>query len=293
MNNMKKTLRKLSSPSRVVSVISLIFTFFGLYAIIQFVSTRIEIININEISGLLIAIGLISILIIIIQSLSQQIYSTCWPEKRILCDIGVSGSLYSFENLLDDNCKKIVLVGQNIRTVLSDSKFKERIIKLIKKNDKLEVLFIGTTYEGMKAISPECAEHFDETLRDLKYIYESIGDECSSQLKVCFHPSATSLSVLFRDPDPISDNVDRAILVMTPKWARDADPQNRLYCVIERWEYPNLFKRIYGHISAMTQSDSQSLSEICRVIKNEINTGQKKDKNKIKPILDEFIGRKV
>jgi hypothetical protein len=56
------------------------------------------------------------------------------------------------------------------------------------------------------------------------------------------------------------------------KWpsGRDADPKNRHYCVIERWEYRDIFNRVSGHRVAMIQADSLRLGDMSRIIKEDI-----------------------
>lgn len=284
---MKRLLRRLSSSTRPPffspALFSTVLALAALYGTIMIAVKKFPNIDPSKTEGLVLIAGLLVVLLVVLQSVGNGLYGLIWPEKRIESNLGVSGSRYSFEHLLDDKSEEIFIIGQNLRTLMSTTGFKERIKQLLQKNKGLKIWFIGATYEGMKAISTECAEHFSDTLKDFKELYEDLGDN-AAELRVRFHPSAISLSCMIRDPN----NDDRGILVMTPKWARDAEPANRQYCVIEKWEYRDLFNKVAGHRVAMTQADSQRLKDICTVIKKEIDSGLKTDTQNITPVLEYF-----
>ncbi len=210
------------------------------------------------------------------------------PERRSVCGLGVSGTPYSWEHLLDDKCEEIILVGQNLRTQLGPTEFRKRIVDILEANDKTQVYFIGTLYECMKVLTHECAKHFDDTLRDLRKLYESLKDkESRDRLHVRFHRSACMLSALIVDPSI----TERAILVIWPKWGLDAEPGNRLYVVFRKSEHPDEFGKIAGHVPRMLQldEDARTLSGICKDIKKEIEEGRKIETDGILPTLEWFI----
>jgi len=280
---MKRLLRRLSSRTRQISFVAMILALCAMYGTIMIAFEKFPNIDPSKNEDRVVLVGLMAVFIIVLQSVGNALYGVLWPEKRIVSDLGVSGSRYSFEHLLDEKSHEIFIIGQNLRTLMSTQGFKARIKMLIQKNKELKIWFIGATYNGMKEISKECAEHFDNTLKDFKEIYEELGEK-ADKLYVRFHPSAISLSCIIRDPD----DDKRGILVMTPKWARDADPANRHYCVIEKWEYRELFNRVAGHRIAMVQTDSQRLKDICSVIDKEIDSGMKGNTYNIKSVLQYF-----
>lgn len=262
---MKRFFRKLSISTKTTSIFSAILGLAGLYVMFSVVVNRYATFDISKTEDQVLVIGFLAVLLVLLRSLGQAIYGICWPEKRIVSDLGVAGSRYSFESILDSRASEIFIIGQNLRTLMSTTGFKEKVEELIRNPNGPYIWFIGSTWDGMKAISSECAQHFLDTLGDFRDLYESSGDQVD-RLRVRFHPSAISLSCIIRDPD---DN-KRGIAVMTPKWARDADPANRHYCVIERWEHRDIFNRVSGHRVAMTQADSLRLKDMSKIIKKDI-----------------------
>jgi len=265
---MKRFFRKLSNPTRTTSLISAVLTVFGLHVTLMVAFDRYANFDITKAEDQLFLVGFAVVLLVLFQSLGHAIYGFFWHEKRIVSDLGVSGSKYSFEKILDSKAKEIFVIGQNLRTLMSSPGFKEKIKELIDAPNGPIIWFIGSSWDGMKAISPECAHHFLDTLGDFRELYEYLGDQ-NDKLLVRFHPSAISLSCIIKDPD----NDKRGLLVMGPKWARDADPANRHFCVVERWEHRDIFNRVAGHRIAMTQADSLRLKDMSISIKRDIDDG--------------------
>ena len=265
---MKRFLSKLSSSTRIISLFSALLSLTGLYVTIGVAVNKYSGLDISRTEDQVLLVGFVAVILVLILSLGQSFYSIYWPEKRIVSDLDVSGSRYSFESILESKASEIFIIGQNLRTLMGTQGFKKKIETLLNNIEGPRIWFIGATWDGMKAISPECAYHFLETIGDFKDLYELSGNQ-TDRLRVRFHPSAISLSCIIRDPE----NDKRGILVMTPKWSRDADPRNRHYCVIERWEYKDIFNRVSGHRDAMTQADSLRLRDMSQIIIKDIANG--------------------
>lgn len=80
-------------------------------------------------------------------------------------------------------------------------------------------------------------------------------------------------------------------MVFTPKWARDTEPGNRIYCVIERWENEELFNRVYGSIPAMLQRDSLSLQQMRQRLNQDATQPERyrESASKVNPDLSDRI----
>jgi len=110
----------------------------------------------------------------------------------------------------------------------------------------------------MTAVSAAAANHFIESIKLLRRFYLSLNSSQKRCIRIHFHPGAAALSAQVRDPQ----DSERAALVFTPKWSTDTEPENRLYCVLERRKHKPLFDKLYGAIPGMTQG-SVDLKKMC------------------------------
>jgi pyrimidine deaminase RibD-like protein len=179
-------------------------------------------------------------------------------ERSILSGLGQRGSSYEFTAFADNKTKELYLVAQNLRTLLHRPDFLPHVKSLLAQGTR--VTLVLTTFEAMSAINPVGAIHLRESVRNLRDFYFSLRSEKRRKLlRVHFHPAASSLSVQVRDPGIEG----RALLVFAPKWATDTEPENRLYCVLDRGQHKDQFDKLYGSIPSMTQIDSLSLKQMC------------------------------
>lgn len=180
-------------------------------------------------------------------------------EARLIpCGLGQRGSPQDFRNFADRTTREWILVAQNLRNLLSRSNFLPHVRRLLASGATIKLVL--ATPEIMKAIGPKPLRHLVQSVNDLKKFYFSLSSPRQKRrLKVYFNEGAISLSVQVRDPD----NPARALLVFTPKWATDIEPENRLYCVLDGRHHKILFDKLYGPIPGMMQSDSRNLRQMC------------------------------
>ncbi len=234
-------------------------------------------------------IGFFCLIITSFASLCRSLQMMIRPEKRIVSYLGNGSPTYSIKKIMDVKFKKLYIIGQNLLTITSSSEFHDRLKKRFEKaktDNDLHVYLIGATYDGMKVIGSECAQDFQETLKNIKFLYDQIP-EASKRLSVCFHPSAISLSAIVRDPQERS----RGLAIFTVKWAKDNNPDDRLQCVVEKAEHPDLFGKIAGHLRAMTEGYSMKLSDISSEIEKDIKLKKIVASKGIEEILTYFINR--
>lgn len=177
--------------------------------------------------------------------------------RLIACGVGQRGSPYEFKNFADRSAREWILVAQNLQTLLPRRDFLPHVRKLLDGGTTIKVVL--TTPEVMKALGNDAFRHFESSVNVFKKFYLSLDARKRKRLSIYFNASAASLSVQVRDPnDPA-----RALLVFTPKWAIDLEPENRLYFVLNRREHKPLFDKVYGAIPGMTQAHSSNLEQMC------------------------------
>lgn len=210
-------------------------------------------------------LGAVLLIFILLRSVFGDLHNVLDIDPKIPVGTGIeASSKYGFRNFADGATDELFIIGQNIRTLLSDRENLEHVAKLLRKNPVFVVTFILTTDEAMCAISPhpptETMIEFKQTIRELSELIESLVTEDEKQrVRVHFHRGASSLSAIIRDPK----KENRAEMVFTPKWSTELEPTNRVYCVVRRWENPDIFKKLYGFINILTGVQSLPLSEMC------------------------------
>lgn len=224
--------------------------------------------NLGETRFTISFVGFVIALFILFKNALGDIDHLISQRGKVVTFLGSVNNPYPWSKLFDNEVDEIYIIGQNLRTILSDQKFKRRIVDLIKKNSDLVVTFIMSPPEVMDAVFHERKEtsqkQYKESLKDLKLMKELLDkEEDKIRLRVHFHSSIISLSCMIRDPE----NINRGVMVLTVKWALDFEPKNRLHIVVEKWADPDVFQKIYGSISAMTQVESGSLEEMCSRMK--------------------------
>lgn len=178
--------------------------------------------------------------------------------RLIACGLGQRGSPYEFTTFADSKTRELILVAQNLGTLLQRPAFLSHLRRLL--TGVTRVTLILSTPEIMRAISPAAELHLMQSVKDLKQFYFSLKSSWQKRrLKVYFNAAPTALSVQVRDPE----NPARALLVFTPKWSTDAEPENRLYFVLDRRQHKVLFDKLYGAIPGMTQADLLDLRGMC------------------------------
>ena len=168
-------------------------------------------------------------------------------EALLEAGTSISNSSYSLPKLFDSRSQEIYLIGQNLRTVLSDPKVLPHLSKLLSKNKNLEVRIIISVPGALDHVHPDASRHYLQTVRELQSFYANLDEACRRRVIMRAHAGAISLSALIRDPD----NNERGIMVFTPKWATDLEPGNRIFCVARKSANPEIFAKLMGHVSTM------------------------------------------
>jgi hypothetical protein len=168
-------------------------------------------------------------------------------EALLEAGTSISNSSYDLPAFFDPFSKEIYLIGQNLRSVLSDPRVLPHFHKLVSKNRKLELRIIISPPGSIDHVHPDASRHYAQTIRELKTFYRKLDEECRRRVTMKAHAGATSLSALIRDPG----NDDRGVIVFTPKWATDQEPGNRIFCVVRKSENPVIFAKLFGHVSTM------------------------------------------
>jgi hypothetical protein len=168
-------------------------------------------------------------------------------EALLEAGTSISDSSYDLPRFFDSSSREIYVIGQNLRSVLSDSRVLPHFHKLLSKNRKLELRMIISSPGSIDHVHQDASRHYAQTIREHKMFCRGLDEECRRRVTIRAHAGATSLSALIRDPG----NDDRGVMVFTPKWATDQDPGNRIFCVVRKSENPVIFARLFGHLSMM------------------------------------------
>lgn len=209
-----------------------------------------------EFAGLL---GLVLIAIVVARSLLIDVWNGFVEKKRIVSGSGQAGTAYDYRAMLSRDPKEVIVVAQNMRTLLSDDEYLPCISDWLGRNKDRHpsLTFVLSTPEVLSQIG---RDHLKQSVAQLKTFLSK--EPMKERIHIRFHSGVGSLSAFVCDPKDKS----RGVLVFTPKWALDAQPANRMYCVVERWEHDDLFNLLAGSIPAMVQIDSRSLDEVCQIL---------------------------
>jgi|688.fasta_scaffold191708_2 hypothetical protein len=176
----------------------------------------------------------------------------------IVSGLGIAGTPYDYTHLLNEDCEEVIAIGSNLRHLLSVQDFKEKISNLIRRNKKFKATFVCATKKSLELISPVGTIHLMQTVKDLSELKSSLSDSERSQLCIHFHPAAISLSLMIYNPR----NDSKGILTFVPRLASDTEPENRVYCVVNKRKHRAIFNKLYGNITILSQNDSYSLEDM-------------------------------
>ncbi len=158
------------------------------------------------------------------------------------------------DDVLDDSTNKLIIVAQNMHTLLSNEKtFLDRVAVRLRNDPEFEATIILTVPDffrviGCSTLDPEVAlGHFRESVECLRACRDSLSTHQQKRFKVRFHPGASSLSAIIRYTR--ERNNARALFVA--KWATDVEMSTRLHCYINESIHRTLFRRLTSHIDVM------------------------------------------
>jgi len=181
-------------------------------------------------------------------------------ENYLLAGAGIFDMAeYRRDALLKKVKSELILAAPNLRSWLSDAQSRKGLLKLIQETE-VTVTLILATYETLRPISSEGAEHLRQSAEDIREMMNTLTDFDRRRLRAFFHIGAATLSAVFVDPDRTD-----GILFFSPRWAIQFLPDDRLTCVIDKTiNSPTLFKAIYNSVLLMTQRDAKSVDDMLR-----------------------------
>lgn len=175
--------------------------------------------------------------------------------------------------LLDEQTDEAIIIAQNLRTLLRHDLL-DALRPIMEKTGHSKVtiilsvpeFFVGIARSEMEDRS--YLEQFATTIQQLNRFKFSLKDFQKPRFQVYFHPGASSLSAIIRDPS----NLQRGLIAFTAKWTTDEQPDNRVFCIIDRINSDQLFQGLIGHIPIMTdrahsldlEAMSKKVAALCR-----------------------------
>jgi hypothetical protein len=181
-------------------------------------------------------------------------------EDHILAGTGVLNMEgYRKHDLLKRVRTQLILAAPNLRSWLSDPDARSGLIELVR-NSAVMVQFILATYETLRPLGAEGAEHLRQSAEDIKAMRDQLSSEQRERMQAFFHIGAATLSAIFIDPGR-----PEGLLFFTPRWAIQYLPQTRLTCVIDKsLSSIALYNALYDSVLLMTQRDAKSLDDMLR-----------------------------
>lgn len=185
----------------------------------------------------------------VIRHLSKEVMQQTKLIGETLLEAGtaISRSSYDVSRFFDSRSREVYVIGQNLRTILSNPKALPHLRNLILKNKNLRVHIIISVPGSVDHAHQDFRSHYFQTVSELQEFYVGLDEECRQRVIMRAHAGATSLSALIRDPE----HDERGVIVFTLKWATDLEPGNRVFCVVRKTENSDIFAKLMGHVSTM------------------------------------------
>lgn len=236
--------------NKLVAIISILFATVGIIGIVN------KLISNGFTIDTYYLIGIVIILLVFLRTIISDIHFVFIKQNNVYCDTGQYGTKYDLEHFITKNTYDLYIIGQNLRTILSDKKNIDSLKEYLDEDNRYLTLIL-TPYDVLKKVSPLGADDLELSITDLKNLENSLGKKINERLNIRFHKGTVTLSAMIKNPKEMN-----ATLVLNPKWAYDRTPDNRLYCVIKKSENPKCFTAIWSGINSMLQSESISLEQM-------------------------------
>ncbi len=183
-----------------------------------------------------------------LQSIRKSASPTLKTRFKIKADFGLR-----IQDVVDDAARELIITAQNLQSLLRQDVL--QLIRTMLENNttfKCEiVLTVPGFFAGIALGGEDLSRYQKEFVNSVFQLHQfsaQLDDSLKSRFQVRYHPGASSLSSLIVDPTDTS----RGRLYFVVKWATDQEPESRMFCLVERSSQPDLFLRLYGHVSTMT-----------------------------------------
>lgn len=170
--------------------------------------------------------------------------------------------------VLDEHTEEVIVVAQNLQTLLRND-ILTALRPILEKKGNSQILIVLSVPEFFTGISTnqhedlQYLEQFANTIQQLNRFKFSLKEAQKPRFRVFFHPGASSLSALIRDPA----DKHRGVLIFTAKWTTDTEPDSRVVCIVDRETNDYLFQRLIGHIPIMAdKAHSPDLEEMIKKV---------------------------
>jgi len=189
---------------------------------------------------------------------------------------GASLSAGEIGRLLDPQTKEVIIVGQNLQTLLKNGLL--RPVRALLDNGVDRVTFVVTIPEFYDTLAEQDDVRKKNYLKELATSVKTLDDFKSSlnaiqnpRVIILAHPGASSLSAIIRD----RGSNERGVIVFTAKWATDAQPDHRLYGVIDRKTHGELFRVLDGYVPELIKPNvTMELPQLIEILKKRCEASQ-------------------
>lgn len=170
--------------------------------------------------------------------------------------VSVRETQYRFAELMDPECKEVIITGHNFADVLGTvASPKEHLTRPLKEllsiSDRATVTLVFAPPEILRVTQPvgyaDLVEHSLPRLRALVDDPE-LSAQQRRRLVIGSHPGALAFPCFLRDPTSVEPG--RALLVATPRWISDQTGDARMFFAIKKSEDPELFRALAHPIAS-------------------------------------------
>lgn len=178
-------------------------------------------------------------------------------KDHIYCAKNIRESSYNLKFFIARTRQLLIITGTSLFGVLTNSEYRDGLIELIHRGIKVQ-LILGDR-ASLRAFRGTAETDLQKSARLILSMRQKIPNELQENLEVFFHFGASTLSATISDPDD-----DNGILAFTPRWAVDSNPDDRLFCVLEKSKHSDLFSAIFSERIMLTVTDGMTLEQVVK-----------------------------
>lgn len=180
-----------------------------------------------------------------------------FAKNHIYCSKNIRDSKYNLSFFIKRTFRLLILAGPNLYGVLNNDDYRKGLIDLLQKGIRVQ-LFLGDR-KSLRTFGSIAEKDLEKSTRTILSLKGEIHPDFQNNLKVSFHSGASTLSATISDPED-----DHGILTFTPRWLTDYNPNERLFCVLEKSKHPDLFSVIYSETLMLNLSNALTLEKMIK-----------------------------
>ena len=179
--------------NKIVASISIIIAAVGIIGIIT------ELIDKQFSFDTYYLIGILMILLVFLRTIISDFHMVFTQQNNTFCDTGQYGTKYDLEHFITKKTNDLYIIGQNLRTIISETKNIEAIKKYLNKKNKYLTLILSP-YDVLQKVHPLAAADLLLSINELKNLKNSFDDDIKKRFNIWFHYGTVTLSSMIKNP---------------------------------------------------------------------------------------------